>query len=87
MNLKENGTVRAIVEKIKEIRRGNRMLADNDLSFTMSFFRKDQPDTKCGVVKVTGGYRFSLFDAGVFLISVFLISSVLRSVFSFFRRF
>ena len=87
MKLTDTGALRAIAEKIREIRRGNRMMADNDLNFTMSFSRKDQPETKCGVIKVTGGYRFSLFDAGVFLVSVFLISSVLRAVFSVFRRF
>ena len=81
MKITDNGAVRTLAEKIRAIRNGNRMIADNDLSFTMSFFRKDQPETKCGVVKVTGGYRFSLFDAGIFLISVFAVSSVLRSVF------
>ncbi len=87
MNLKENGTCCVIAKKLNEIRRGNRMMVNDDVNLTMTFYKRDNPESKCGVVKVSGGFDFSLLDAGIFLAAATLVLSVLSAVRSFFRRF
>ncbi len=87
MNLKDNGTVCAIVKKLNEIRRGNRMMVNNDVNTTMTFFRKDEPEKSVGVVKINGACDFSLLDAGIVLLAVAMLYKLLSAFCCLFKRF
>lgn len=78
MNLKDMGACRAIASKIKEIKNGNRLMAQNDVNLTVTLHRRDEPETKCGVVKINGSFGFSLFDAAVRLLAAIAVLRVLR---------
>lgn len=80
MNLRENGTCRKIAEEIKKIKNGNRLMAESDVNLTMTLYRRDEPETKCGVIKVNGGFGFSLLDAAVKLFAAMAILRVLRAL-------
>lgn len=87
MNIKENGACRAIAKKIKEIRRGNRLMVCDDVNVTMTFYKREQPEKKCGVVKINGALDFSLFDAALYIAAAAAVWCVLSTVRSFFRKF
>ncbi len=80
MNLKENGTCRKIAEEIRRIKNGNRLMAQNDVNLTVNLYRRDDPETKCGVIKINGGFGFSLLDAAVKLFAVMAILRVFRAL-------
>ena len=80
MNIKDNGAACAIADKIKEIRGGNRMMVGEDVNLTMHFYRRNEPEKKCGVVKVNGDLRFSLLDAGLCLAAAAVIFRFIRAV-------
>ncbi len=85
MNIGECGACRAIADKIKEIRNGNRLMVSDDVNVTMTFYKREQPETKCGVVKINGALDFSLFDAALVILAASAVWSVFRTVRSLFR--
>ena len=86
MNLGDEGTCEKVAKKIKEIRGGNRLMAANDMNVTLSFYRRDTPEKKCGVLKLSGVYDFSLLDAGIALGAAVLLCNILGTVVSLIRR-
>lgn len=86
MKITDGGACCRIASKIKEIRGGNRLMANHDLNMTVTFYRRDEPDTKVGVVKMNGGCDFSLLDAGIAVGILLLCTSILGAVRSVLRR-
>lgn len=87
MNIKESGTVCAIANKIQKIRGGNRMMVGDDVNLTMHFYRKDEPEKKCGTLKIGGNFSFSLFDAAVCLLAAVTVMRTVCAVKRMIRRF
>ena len=86
MNLKDNGVCRCVASKIKEIRSGDRMMVNDDVNVTMTFYKKNEPDKKCGVAKVNGSCDFSLLDAAVAAAAAALVLSLFGAVASILRK-
>ena len=86
MNITDHGACKCIASKIKEIRNGNRLMVSDDMNITMTFYRRNDPDKKCGVIKMNGCYDFSLLDAGIVLGVAALAMSILGAVVSVLRR-
>lgn len=86
MKLTENGACRCIAEKIQEFRHGNRLMVNDDVNVTMTFYRKNEPEKQCGVAKVSGSLDFSLFDAALFAAIGMIVASTLCAIKSFLRR-
>lgn len=85
MNIKDSGTCCAIAKKIGEIRRGNRLMVCDDVNVTMTFYKREEPEKKCGVVKINGALDFSLFDAALYIAAAAAVCSVIRAVRCIFR--
>ena len=67
MNIKDQNVCAVLADKIKEIRGGNRLMASNDVNLAFRFYRRDDPEKQCGVMKINGVFDFSLLDAGIVL--------------------
>lgn len=63
MNIKDQDACRRIASKIREFRRGNRLMVGDDVNVTMHLYRRDDPEKRCGMVKINGNLDFSLLDA------------------------
>jgi len=86
VNINDKCACENIVSKIKEIRGGNRLMASNDVNLTMNFYRRNDPEKKCGVLKLNGVFDFSLLDAGIALGAAVLMMNILGSIVSLLRR-
>lgn len=86
LNIQDEDACCRIAEKIKKIRGGNRMMLSNDVNTTLTFYRRDNPDKKCGVMKISGVLDFSLLDLGIALGAFLLMSNILGAIVSFLRR-
>ena len=87
MNIQESGAVCAIANKIQKIRSGNRMIAGNDVNLTMNFYRRRDPEKKCGTLKIGGNFSFSLFDAAVCVLAAITVLRTVRAVKHLIRKF
>lgn len=63
MNIKDQDACRCIASKIREFRRGNRLMVSDDINVTMNLYRRDDPEKRCGLIKINGNLDFSLLDA------------------------
>ena len=86
MKLTDNGACRCIAVKIQEFRHGNRLMVNDDVYVTLTFYRKNEPEEQCGVAKVSGSLDFSLFDAALFAAIGMIVASTLCAIKSFLRR-
>lgn len=86
LNLTDEGACETIADKIKKIRGGNRLMAAHDVNTTVHFYRRDEPEKKCGTLKLNGVFDFSLLDAGIALGAVILLMNILGAIASFIRR-
>lgn len=86
MKITDNGACRCIASKIREFRGGNRLMARNDLNMNVTFYRRDQPETKVGTVQVNGGCDFSLADAGIVCALTLLALHLFGAIASVLRR-
>lgn len=86
LNIQDEDACCRIAEKIKAIRSGNRLMAQNDMNLSLTFYRRDNPDKKCGVLKLNGVYDFSLLDLGIALGAVILMGNILGTIVSLLRR-
>ncbi|MBE6560606.1 MAG: hypothetical protein E7662_05730 [Ruminococcaceae bacterium] len=80
MNITDKNVCAEIVDKIKEIRGGNRLMASNDVNLAFRFYRRDNPDKQCGVMKINGVFDFSLLDAGIALGTAALMLHILGGI-------
>ena len=51
MKLTDNGACRLIADKIQQFRHGNRLMVNEDVNVTMTFFRRENPEKQCGKAK------------------------------------
>lgn len=86
MNIQDEDACCRIAETIKKIRAGNRMMIANDMNLSLTFYRRDEPDKKCGVLKLNGVYDFSLVDLGIALGTLVLLGNILGAIASLLRR-
>ncbi len=87
MNITENGTVCAIADKIRTLRAGNRMIVADDVNLTMNFYRRNEPEKKCGTLKIGGNFSFSLLDAAVCLLAAMTVMRIVRTAKRILRKF
>ena len=86
MKLTDNGACRLIADKIQQFRHGNRLMVNEDVNVTMTFFRRENPGKQCGIAKINGSLDFSLFDAALFAAVGMIAVSILCAIKSFLRR-
>lgn len=86
MNIMDNGTVRAIADKIKEIRSGNRVMVGEDVDLTVNLYRRSEPEKKCGIIKINGDLHFSLLDAGLCIAAAAALFRIIHAVRCLFRH-
>lgn len=86
LNVNDKCACEAIAAKIKEIRGGNRLMASNDVNLSVNFYRRDEPEKRCGTLKVNGLFDFSLLDAGIVLGAAALMLHILGAIARVIRR-
>jgi len=86
LNVNDKCACETIAAKIKEIRGGNRLMASNDVNMTVNFYRRNEPEKKCGTLKLSGLFDFSLLDAGIVLGAAGLMLHILGAVARVLRR-
>lgn len=86
MHIEDEGACKKIADKIKKIRAGNRLMASQDMNVSLSFYHREQPEKRCGVLKLNGAFDFSILDVGIALGAICLMGHILGAVASFFRH-
>ena len=70
MNIKDSGACRAIAERIRGAKKKNPLTVGEDMDITMSVYRKDQPEEKCGTLRIHGALDLSLFKLGALITGI-----------------
>lgn len=86
MNITDKNVCAEIASRIKEIRAGNRLMASNDVNLAFRFYRRDDPQKQCGLMKINGVFDFSLLDAGIVLGASALMLHILGGIARVLRR-
>ena len=87
IRITEKDACRSIAQAIRDLRGGNRMTVNNDVNLTMTLYRKNEPDKKCGTAKLNGSFAFTLLDAAFAAGIAAVILSVIGAFKAIFRRF
>ncbi len=86
LQIQNPGTAAKLAQKLREIRGGNRLMASNDVGLSVTFYRRDQPEKKCGTMKLSGVFDYSLLDFGIALGAMMLMMQILGAVVRVLRR-
>ncbi len=87
IRITEKDACRSVAQAIRDLRGGNRMTVNNDVSLTMTLYRKDEPDKQCGTAKLNGSFAFTLLDAALAAGIAAVILSISGAVRALFRHF
>ena len=86
MNIKDNDACRTIADKLGGAKKRSPLTVGEDMNLTMSVYRKDQPEEKCGTIKVHGSLDLSLFKLGALITAVIVTARVIGFVKKMLRK-